>query len=256
MIHVGTTLGIVRRSRAALLAAMIAFGTASAPAKAIIGGAPDGTRHPYAGYMSSPTEFCSGTLVSPTVFVTAAHCGSDGERVGVSVDPEITAGTSFTPGTFHQLPGFCRGCGQGLPKYAVPDLAVIKLGSPITVDRYATLPEDDESIAWHKHYVEDVGYGATGFDRGGGPPLEIFPSSRNSASLTLSAASDAIAGSYAKLSAQPSKGAFCFGDGGGPVLAGDTLLAANSLLNGRCTASSYAYRVDTATSLAFIAAFK
>ena len=39
------------------------------------------------------------------------------------------------------------------------------------------------------------------------------------------------------------------------MLAGDTLLAINTILNGRCTSSSYAYRIDTQESLAFIRQF-
>lgn len=48
------------------------------PAQAIIAGEPDEGRHPYVGLMFSygfgQPVACSGTLLSPTVFLTAGHC--------------------------------------------------------------------------------------------------------------------------------------------------------------------------------------
>ena len=50
----------------------------SAPATAMMGGEPDATGHPYAGAVDATplggrNPVASGVLVSPTVFVTAAH---------------------------------------------------------------------------------------------------------------------------------------------------------------------------------------
>ncbi len=45
-----------------------------APAQAIIGGHSDGTAHPFVGLVTDKKSFCSGTLLAPTIFVTAAHC--------------------------------------------------------------------------------------------------------------------------------------------------------------------------------------
>jgi hypothetical protein len=65
----------------------------------IINGTADGEAHPNVGGLVSPTQYsdgtwlyCSGTLISPTVFLTAAHCGEDGERVGVTFDSAYPAG--------------------------------------------------------------------------------------------------------------------------------------------------------------------
>src|SRR4051812_1967996 len=74
--------------RAALLLATIAVGVLAAGgvAQAILNGQPDGNSHPYVGAMVTQIEVaggqtellpvCSGTLISPTLFVTAAHCTS------------------------------------------------------------------------------------------------------------------------------------------------------------------------------------
>ena len=53
-------------------------------AYAIVFGWPDGDDHPYVGMMvaddaDGPAWRCSGTLISPTVFLTAGHCAFEAE---------------------------------------------------------------------------------------------------------------------------------------------------------------------------------
>ncbi|MEM5775552.1 MAG: trypsin-like serine protease [Anaerolineaceae bacterium] len=70
----------------------------SMPAGAVTDGTPDGDGHPYVGIMVAFDEFgngwrCSGTLLSPTVFLTAGHC-TDGAvgKVQLWFDADVQSG--------------------------------------------------------------------------------------------------------------------------------------------------------------------
>jgi len=78
-----------------LLATVLAVLAPALPASAITYGVADSNDHPNVGGLVSPTQYsdgtwiyCSGTLISPTIFLTAAHCADDGERVAVTFDTE------------------------------------------------------------------------------------------------------------------------------------------------------------------------
>src|SRR5688500_13253874 len=100
----------MKRIFVAVVLAMLMVPTA---AVAITNGTPDGNAHPNVGGLVSPTQYsdgtwiyCSGTLISPTVFLTAAHCAEDGERVGVTFDTAYVDGDKVYYGTFYADPEY------------------------------------------------------------------------------------------------------------------------------------------------------
>src|SRR5689334_21437151 len=96
--------------RLLILAATLVLLSVAAPASAITHGSADEDGHPYVGGLVAPEAYsdgtwtyCSGTLIAPTVFLTAAHCG-EGDRVRVTFAPAYEDGDAVYEGTFHADP--------------------------------------------------------------------------------------------------------------------------------------------------------
>jgi secreted trypsin-like serine protease len=78
-------------------------------ALAITYGQADGNRHPEVGalvgtFSSGTFPYCSGTLISPTVFLTAAHCNIGTSRVYVTFDTKYSSKSKLYAGTFYYDP--------------------------------------------------------------------------------------------------------------------------------------------------------
>ena len=127
--------------RAAGLALLAALALA-APAGAITNGTLDGNRHPDVGALLAPVAYsdgtwaaCSGTLIAPRVFLTAAHCDLDVSRVAVTFDSSYDPATGTVYwGTWHADPGYTQA--QNDPH----DIAVVVLDAPVTGITPAQLP--------------------------------------------------------------------------------------------------------------------
>ena len=245
---------------AAVAAVMLA---ATAPVMTVTNGRPDGTGHPYVGIALQPAAGggffdCSGSFLSPTKFLTAAHCFDPAAPAFVS--PQNAPPFTVVPGTVHNNPDWCFGCGSGLPGADTHDVAVITLAASVFLPVYAALPAAGlvDTLPM-KSSVDIVGYGVQGFIRGRDPE-QIFTAVRFFAPSELVQSNNRASGEFIKLTANPSKGTggVCFGDSGGPDVLGGTniVLAVNSYVtNGNCAGVTYSQRVDLPGILAFINSF-
>src|SRR3989304_6074829 len=108
----------MRRNILTLATALTALLLAVAPVSAITYGSPDGNGHPNVGALVAEWRvagqkdlLCSGTLIAPTIFLTAAHCTAYLESLGISevwvtFDSEFTPQSKLYPGTMHTNPGY------------------------------------------------------------------------------------------------------------------------------------------------------
>ena len=241
----------MRQTQRLLAIVLIVLATA-APASAILKGTPD-TEHPYVGILvttinGQTTPVCSGFLVTRTAFVTAAHCIDDLGSLPayVSFDQRFTASSPVVHGTAVPNPDF------GAPEADLHDIALVVLDTPATGRGHAQLPSAGLlSSASKKEALTIVGYGADGFLRGGGHPVPDYKLVRNVGNSRISKLERA--GFNLRMSS-----GICFGDSGGPILLGDTdvVVGISSFVNNaNCTGNAFAYRVDTAESLAFLAPY-
>jgi hypothetical protein len=126
-----------------VVAVLVCGGVASA----ITYGQPDGNRHPNVGALVGTFDgetypYCSGSLISPTVFLTAAHCDIGTEKVYVTFDSEYTSKSKLYSGTFYADPLFNQS--QSDPHH----IAVVVFDRPIRGTRRRSCPPSASSTAW------------------------------------------------------------------------------------------------------------
>ncbi|HYY11617.1 MAG TPA: trypsin-like serine protease [Kineosporiaceae bacterium] len=243
---------------AALATTALAAGAlaVAAPAQAITNGTADGSGHPNVGGLVAPTAYsdgtwlyCSGTLISPTVFLTAAHCDEGTSRVRVSFSTAYKDGDTTYTGTFHADPLY--GQSQSDPH----DIAVVVLDKAVkgitparlpAAGSLANLPADQQFTS--------VGYGAyavTTTNSAGGHAF-VYNDVRGVATGTLNAVNPA----WLRISMNPStgNGGTCYGDSGGPNFLGTTDVVAATTITGDsvCRSTNVDYRLDTASARAFL----
>ncbi len=157
----------MRKSIAVILVALA--GTLATPAFAITGNWVDDNQHPFVGlvvFYDSAGQFlwrCSGSLISPTKFVTAGHCADTAEgAASARVYFQQDAGKNFDPATgVDPVSGYPNTCAPGtlgvvcatssqLFNYGFADFAgfpntrdvgLVILDQPIALPEYGELPQ-------------------------------------------------------------------------------------------------------------------
>lgn len=267
----------MRRNRliVGLAALAVSLVATASPAAAIRYGEPDDGEHPYVGLMiaddaEGPAWRCSGTLVSPTVYLTAGHCTFGAEAVRVWFEEDLTdraavgypfGGETSIEGTPYTHPDYDDAA------FYLNDLGVVVLDEPVILDEYGAIPElgyfDDFFVArgQNKQLFTAVGYGLqrsmpaqTGLTE-----AELV---RLQATLKIinqdSAFGEKKAGNSVLFTNNAATGGTCSGDSGGPIFVqGTNVVAAVTSygINARCAGTGGGYRVDTADDLAFLAEF-
>ena len=237
-------------------AAALAALTLPASAGAITNGTADGGGHPNVGGLVSATQYsdgtwlyCSGTLISPTVFLTAAHC-AEGDRVGVTFDPAYQAGDAVYYGTWHADPQY--GESQNDPH----DIAVVVFAKAIKGITPARLPAAGSlaGLSGSQQFTS-VGYGAYEVTKGPGGHQFLYNDVRGVATGTL----NAINPSWLRISMNPAtgNGGTCYGDSGGPNFLGATDILAATTITGDyvCRSTNVDYRLDTPSARAFLTSY-
>lgn len=232
-----------------------------ATASAITYGAPDGTAHPEVGALLAPHAFsdgtweeCTGTLISPTVFLTAEHCDQGLDRVAVTFDTSYDSATGTTHwGTWHGNPAYRKANSDP------HDIAVVVFDEPVIGITPAQLPAAGSLDRLKGGTgITSVGYGAQSVTVDHGPTFH-YADIRYVATGSL----NAVTNSWLRNSMNPSHGdgGTCFGDSGGPNFLGagaaETNIVAATTITGdsRCRATNVDYRLDTASARAFLGDF-
>jgi len=235
-------------------AALVAALATASPAAAITNGTADGAKHPNVGGLVSPTQYsdgtwlyCSGTLISPTVFLTAAHCAADGERVGVTFDSAYEAGDKVYYGTFEADPLYPG------PSSDSHDIAVVVFSQPVKGITPAKLPAADSlSNLSSTQKFTSVGYGAYEVTNGPGGHQYLYDDVRMVATGTLNATNKTWL--RISMNASTGNGGTCYGDSGGPNFLGTTNIIAAITITGDavCRSTNVDYRLDTPSARAFL----
>jgi hypothetical protein len=247
---------------AGVLLSLAALLTAATPAFAIVSGEPDGDAHGNVGLLAAVVPgygliaACTGTLISPTVFLTAAHCTAPLQAMGVNralvtFDKAPTRHSDFLPGRMYTSPYFNQRTSD--PR----DIAVVVFDSPVEGVTPATLPTAGllDGMDLRNTRFTPVGYGANGWVPAQGGPWFYDDGTRRVASSSFNALNPA----WLRLSQNAAKGdsGTCYGDSGGPnfIGASDVIAAISITGDAVCRATNVAYRLDTPYARWFLSNF-
>lgn len=242
------------------------------PAAAITDGELDGEGHPYVGLMvaqdanGAPLWRCSGTLLSPTLFLTAGHCTeSPAAHVEIWFNTDVESGI---PANGYPSTGDVGGTPYTHPQYNpnaffLYDLGVVVLDEPITMGQYGALPQLNQLDSLKSQRGQkDVTFTAVGYGL-----QESFPDAaawkEHNVRVRMVAHPRLIqinvpgaTGDFSLLlSNNHATGGTCFGDSGGPNFIGNSNIVGGVTSYGKnstCAGTGGVYRVDRADDLGWL----
>lgn len=236
----------------------------------IQGGAPTGSAYPSVGALlfdfdrngtlDGNDEWCTGSLVAPDVFLTAAHCvvtpyTPPGSQFYVSFAPDL-----FAPGIdVIAARSYVHDPAYGHDVAKLHDLALVFLprGStrgmtPLKLPAAGVLDELSAKGALSKTMFVNVGYGVSA-NRTGVPTFS-FDGVRSSSKSEFMALQPTWLGLLMNAAAT-GEGGDCYGDSGGPkFIAGDATTIYATVTTGDfvCRATTWDWRLDTPEARGFL----
>jgi Trypsin len=269
--------------------ASLALFLAAQPAQAVTGNYEPDPFHTYVGlavFYDADGEFshrCSGSLISPSVFLTAGHCTDDADNLLYArIYFHEEAGASYDPVTQQDpVTGYPDECVSGDPLCVTGsrlydygfnnfagfpntrDAGIILLDAPVTFETdFASIAEPGALDPLSRRrgqlgYLFTIsGYGVSD----NWPPTQPILSLR--VRLMAEAKLNNLNNSWTdgfniQISSAPgnNRGGICSGDSGGPILWDDTDIIVGITSFGKreqCLGNGYAYRVDQADLLEWI----
>ena len=252
--------------------------------QAITYGSLDEEGHPFVFLLvmdidGSPAYRCSGTLIAPTIFLTAGHCaGEPGEFSGMRVFTQSNVDQGRADGTNHypyndggpytdeavawaSFPGFTEA------EFFLHDEGVVKLSKPIYVSTYGVLPivNSLDQLAT-KRGQQDTTFTAVGYglQQSSANPLGKHTQADRVRMVAYPKLDQinapGMTGDIAmNLSNNAKTGGTCFGDSGGPNFAPGTYNVVAGVtsygLNYNCGGTGGVFRMDRQNVQDFINQF-
>jgi secreted trypsin-like serine protease len=259
--------------RKILALVLVIAAVAATTASAITFGEADGNRHPNVGALVAdwnpdspgPDQFCTGTLVTSTLFLTAAHCMTGwepGTQISVTFSPTYDEGSAspsgLVPVTSYVIHEKFGQSGGGADAY---DIAMVTLATPQSATP-AQLPTLGLMNTYSQQQLRGltftaVGYGLTRTSKKTGPHAFADPEARLVAQQSL----NSLKPTWLNLSMNPStgNGGTCYGDSGGPHFLGgmtsNLLVSLTVTGDAMCRATDLTYRLDTFVAQEFLSRF-
>ena len=230
---------------------------------------PDGEDHPYVGMMVSdtdgkPTWRCSGVLIAPQVFLTAAHCVYGTTDARVWFDTDLSENSEYPYGGETSIEGtpYAHPDYDGTLAFPNPsDLGVIVLDEPVEDLGFGILPSIGLARELNVAPGSDTLVNVVGYGYQASRPETVDEMMRYQATPMLVEVNSVMWGDWnIHVSSNPGEGGgtggSCHGDSGGPALASSgsnvVLGVGSSMRNNNCRGIVYYYRVDTEYAQEFI----